>query len=165
MSRVLKSIEAPRVGTQRGTNSARPPCPVRKLCWRGYLLSLAVVLAFSELGALGLYAQSQPTPAVSLNNNPSSIWNGLVAYYPFDKDSNDYSGFGNNLQLNGGASIVANGEFGAPIFPPAAVTRWHGTISGSWLRRFACPTARIAPDCRSPPLPRHTSWSRRRGYA
>jgi len=46
---------------------------------------------------------------------PTSIWNGLVAYYPFDRDSNDYSSFGNNLQLNGGASIVANGEFGGAL--------------------------------------------------
>jgi hypothetical protein len=46
---------------------------------------------------------------------PTSILNGLVAYYPLDKDSKDYSGLGNNLTLNGGASIVATGEFGGAL--------------------------------------------------
>ena len=37
---------------------------------------------------------------------------------------------------------------GAPIFPLAASTRWHGTTIANGLRPSACPTARAAP--RSP---------------
>src|ERR1700674_5080743 len=78
------------------------PCTPRRTMKRYWKVKCLLLIALTMLSAQASRAQT-------------SIRNGLVAYYPFDKDSNDYSGFGNNLTLNGGASIVANGEFGGAL--------------------------------------------------
>jgi hypothetical protein len=45
----------------------------------------------------------------------SSAHAGLLVYYPFNSNANDYSGNGYNLTLSGGAAIVPGGRFGGAL--------------------------------------------------
>ena len=82
------------------------------LCSASPALAARITVTNLACGAL-LWVGSLPAQAQTVS--AASFRDGLVAYYPFDRDSNDYSGFGNNLGLNGGASFrdcadVSNGR-------------------------------------------------------
>jgi hypothetical protein len=73
-------------------------------------LGLSVLVAvFSFLSGTALQAQSHNTHECG---DYSTLSNGLVAYYPFNGDFNDYSGNGNNLSKISSGAILTTDQFG-----------------------------------------------------
>lgn len=61
------------------------------------------------------------------------ITNGLIAYYPFDKDSKDYSGYGNHGTLSGTVTTVGGVDGNAKLFKAAGDKMAINSISGDVL--------------------------------
>lgn len=67
------------------------------------------------------------------NISEIGITNGLVAYYPFDKDAKDYSGYANHGTVSGAVATVGGVEGNAKLFKAVGDKMAINSISGDVL--------------------------------
>ena len=104
------------------------------------------VAAFFSFG-LDKYSSNYYTGAITNND----LTSGLIAYYPFDKDANDYSGNARN-GINNGATPMTGIKGGAYYFSPSKNIdlRSASSLSGTiftisvWIKTGSTKTERVA---------------------